>query len=72
MICTSLYRYTASSGNMVRMQVSMGELETLGQAGRERQVSYLSCLWRGACEGRVQRCLQLLLVGLWWFCFDPS
>lgn len=57
---------------MVLVQVSMGELETLGQAGREHQVSYLSCLWPGACEGRVQRCLQLLLVGLWWFRFDTS
>lgn len=55
---------------MVLIQVSIGELKTLGQAGSERRplegercVSYLSCLWRGACEGRVQCCLQLLPVG---------
>lgn len=49
---------------MVLIQVNIGALKTSGQAGSERgplgrepRVSYLSCLWRGACEGRVQRCL---------------
>lgn len=43
-----------------------------GGKGGECRVSYLPCLWRGACQAYVQRCLQLLLVGLWWFCFDTS